>query len=49
MHPELRGRIAYDVRFELFRESDFERLLRARRSWPGVRVVEREGRVVVER
>jgi hypothetical protein len=33
-HPELRGRIAYDVRFELFRDADFQRLLRARRQGP---------------
>jgi hypothetical protein len=39
-HPELRGRIAYDVRFELFGEADFRRLLRLRRQGvpPGYRV-----------
>jgi hypothetical protein len=33
-HPELRGRIAYDIRFELFRPGDFGRVLAGRRRTP---------------
>lgn len=50
-HPELRGRIAYDIRFELFGRADFRRLLQARSrgTAPGYRVTLVDQRVYLGR